>query len=405
MLKVSAYNIIELMRLICICLLPGSIIINESSFTNIILWIAVVICIFNFNKEKNKWLNFNKHFLYIILFFCAGLIISNYFSLADTSDSMKWARRYCYWILPGIAIYGLWEKNKYCKIFFAIGLFWGCFMLCLYAGYENLILNIVRPKSLTASPNSWPAFLVMLLPFLLYGLPSKLLKLLTVFFITYGVLLSQSRTSFIALLLVFIMYFTVNMKTLKINFSFKRVFLFILLILIIISGIFYIKTDNKNIHDITNRMISLESYDIEKQGGDRIYLWNSSIEMFIDRPIHGVGLRNFNQFYISCNYMSSNAKEPDLQSPHNIFLHYLVEMGLVGTIPLIVLLFYVFVFTLENINNNISKAMLISVTAILCNNMFDYQLIGKYYYQLFWVLFFVNIADIYFERSAKIGVN
>lgn len=80
-------------------------------------------------------------------------------------------------------------------------------------------------------------------------------------------------------------------------------------------------------------------------------------------------------------------------------------MGLVGTIPLIVLLFYVFVFTLENINNNISKAMLISVTAILCNNMFDYQLIGKYYYQLFWVLFFVNIADIYFERSAKIGVN
>lgn len=54
-------------------------------------------------------------------------------------------------------------------------------MLCLYAGYENLILNIVRPKSLTASPNSWPAFLVMLLPFLLYGLPSKLLKLLTVF--------------------------------------------------------------------------------------------------------------------------------------------------------------------------------------------------------------------------------
>lgn len=109
------------------------------------------------------------------------------------------------------------------------------------------------------------------------------------------------------------------MKTLKINFSFKRVFLFILLILIIISGIFYIKTDNKNIHDITNRMISLESYDIEKQGGDRIYLWNSSIEMFKDRPIHGVGLRNFNQFYISCNYMSSNAKEPDLQSPHNIF--------------------------------------------------------------------------------------
>ena len=29
--------------------------------------------------------------------------------------------------------------------------------------------------------------------------------------------------------------------------------------------------------------------------------------------------------------------------------------------------------------------------------MFDYQLIGKYYYQLFWVLFFVNIADIYFQ--------
>lgn len=405
MLKISAYNIIDLMRLICICLLPVSIIINESSFTNIVLWIAALICILNFNKEKNKWLNFNKQFLYIILFFCAGLILSNYFSLVDMSDSMKWARRYCYWILPGIAIYGLWKEDKYCKNFLVIGLFLGCFILCSYAGYENLILNIVRPKSLTASPNSWPAFLVMLLPFLLYGFSNKLLKLLTSFFITYGVLLSQSRTSFIALLLVFIMYFILSIKNFKMKFLLKRVFIFILFSLIFVAGIFCINADNKNIHNITNRMISLESYNLEKHGGDRVYLWNSSIEMFKDRPIHGVGLRNFNQFYIAGNYMASNAKEPDLQSPHNIFLHYLVEMGLIGTIPLISLLFYVFVFTLENIKNNISKAMLISLVAILCNNMFDYQLIGKYYYQLFWVLLFVNIADIYFERKEKIGVN
>ena len=42
--------------------------------------------------------------------------------------------------------------------------------------------------------------------------------------------------------------------------------------------------------------------------------------------------------------------------------------------------------------------MLLSLIAVLCNNMFDLQLIGKYYYQLFWLLIFITFAEC-FDRQ------
>ena len=65
--------------------------------------------------------------------------------------------------------------------------------------------------------------------------------------------------------------------------------------------------------------------------------------MIKDFPIHGVGLRQFNSVYINGNYINVKAREPHLDSPHNIILHYLTEMGLIGTVPLVAL--FVLLFT------------------------------------------------------------
>ena len=395
MLNLTRYNIIEFLRFLCILLLPLGIIINETGFTNVVLCISIFICLCNLKEQRNKWIDFDKKFLFIILLFCAGIIISNIFSIIDMENSIKWAKKYCYWLLPGIVIYCLWNEKKYCKYFFSLGVFLGCFILCAYAGYEHIILNIDRPKSLTASPNSWPAFLVMSLPFLLYFLPNKLLKIFITFFITYGILLSQSRTSFVALLLLLFVYFALNLQQIKDKF-FNREFVYVAIsILVICAGSFSFNAVSKNITNISTRMLMMENYDLEKQGGDRIYLWKSSIEIINDYYLHGVGLRNFNKVYVSGNYMNPKAKEPNLESPHNIFLHYLVEMGIIGTLPIIILLFSICIFLKNNINKNVARAMLLSLIAVLCNNMLDYQLIGKYYYELFWVLIFATFAECF----------
>lgn len=398
MLNLNRYNVIETLRFLCILLLPLAIIINETGFTNVVLGISIFTCLFNLKEQRNKWINFDKKFLFVILFFCAGIIISNIFSLIDMENSMKWAKKYCYWLLPGIVIYCLWNEKKYCKFFLSIGIFVGCFILCAYAGYEHIILNIDRPKSLTASPNSWPAFLVMTLPFLLYFLPNKLLKIFIIFFITYGILLSQSRTSFVALLLLLFGYCVLNIQQIKDKIFAMKFIYSVMFVFIICVGSLCFNVVSKNIQNISDRMFLIESYDLEKRGGDRIYLWKSSLEMIKDYPLHGVGLRNFNKVYISGNYINPKAKERNLESPHNIFLHYLVEMGIIGTMPLIILLFSICTFLKNNINKNVAKAMLLSLIAVLCNNMFDLQLIGKYYYQLFWLLIFITFAEC-FDRQ------
>lgn len=402
MLNLTRYNIIEFLRFLCILLLPLGIIINETGFTNVVLGISIFICLCNLKEQRNKWINFDKKFLLIILFFCAGIIISNIFSIIDMENSIKWAKKYCYWLLPGIVIYYLWNEKKYCKYFFSIGIFLGCFILCAYASYEHIILNIDRPKSLTASPNSWPAFLVMSLPFLLYFLPNKLLKIFITFFITYGILLSQSRTSFVVLLLLLFVYFVFNLQQMKDKFFNGKFVYGVISVFVICAVSFCFNTVGKDIQNIDNRMFTLKSYDLEKQGGDRVYLWKSSIEMIKDYPLHGVGLRNFNKVYISGNYINPKAKEPNLESPHNIFLHYLVEMGIIGTLPLIILLFSICTFLKNNINRSVAKAMALSLIAVLCNNMFDLQLIGKYYYQLFWLLIFVTFAECFINRRISL---
>lgn len=395
-LKEANNSLIKYIRLLCIFFIPLGMMIYEYNIINLFSYIGAFICLLNIIKEKDKWINFDKKILLVMLLFCIGIIISNYFAQINSENSIKYARRYCYWILPGLVMYGLWMNiNKdACKKFLGAGLLSGTIILIVYAVYENMFLNIERPGSLTNQPNSWSAFLVMILPFLLYTFSNTFLKLLISLFVTYGIVLSQSRTSFVALIIIFLVYFILNKNKIRHIFTNKKVVFFILLFIATVFGLFYINKDNENVLSITNRMVNVESYNLERNGGDRVYLWKSSINMIKDNPIHGVGLQNFNQVYINDNYMNPKTKEPNLRSPHNIFLHYLVEMGLIGTIPFMLLLFTIFNFLRVNIKNDMARAMFISLIGILCNNMVDYQLITRYYYQLFWILILISVSDV-----------
>jgi O-antigen ligase len=62
--------------------------------------------------------------------------------------------------------------------------------------------------------------------------------------------------------------------------------------------------------------------------------------MIEDYPLFGIGIGNFNQVYISQNYISPYANEKNLVSPHNIYLHVFTESGLLGGNPFLLLLGY-----------------------------------------------------------------
>lgn len=87
----------------------------------------------------------------------------------------------------------------------------------------------------------------------------------------------------------------------------------------------------------SERMKSINSL---KSNTERILIWTSAKNMFLDHPIAGVGMGNYTEQYQQ-NYISPLAKEPNLRHAHNMYLQFLAENGAVG--------FFGFCFLLGNI--------------------------------------------------------
>ncbi len=62
----------------------------------------------------------------------------------------------------------------------------------------------------------------------------------------------------------------------------------------------------------------------------RVYLWRSSLSMFRDHPLFGVGLDNFLYAYRGRYILDAAWQEPDLNHPHNIVLDFATRLGLLG---------------------------------------------------------------------------
>lgn len=128
-----------------------------------------------------------------------------------------------------------------------------------------------------------------------------------------------------------------------------------------------------------------------KGGGDRVFLWRSAIDMVQDYPAVGVGTGRFNDVYAK-EYMLPQARERNLKSPHNVFLHILVENGFVGYIPYIGLLGYLVAYLIRSVKNRSCQAaaVLFGLFVVLAQGMVDWPFLQRELSQLVW--FFVSLV-------------
>ena len=128
-----------------------------------------------------------------------------------------------------------------------------------------------------------------------------------------------------------------------------------------------------------------------KGGGDRVFLWRSAIDMVQDYPVFGVGTSRFNDVYAK-GYMLSQAREHNLKSPHNIFLHILVENGCIGYIPYVCLLGYLIAYLIRSMKNGNGQAaaVLFGFLVVLTQGMVDWPFLQRELSQLVW--FFVSFV-------------
>jgi putative inorganic carbon (HCO3(-)) transporter len=89
-----------------------------------------------------------------------------------------------------------------------------------------------------------------------------------------------------------------------------------------------------------HRLRSALDWQSDKTSSQRITLWKAGLRMFADYPILGVGPASFAASY-SERYAGPD-EDRENWAPHSIYVQSLSELGLAGTLPLLLLLFGLF---------------------------------------------------------------
>lgn len=64
---------------------------------------------------------------------------------------------------------------------------------------------------------------------------------------------------------------------------------------------------------------------------DRIWAWRSSIDMYLDHPVNGVGLNNWSWYYRNAGYKYAEESQ-NLPHAHSNYMHLIAETGTIGLI-------------------------------------------------------------------------
>jgi len=243
---------------------------------------------------------------------------------------------------------------------------------------QHLIQGEIRSYATLLNPNVLGSSLVLIIPIvfsLLLYTSKKAKKVgLAVSFVVMVICLTftYSRASWLAL--VGLMIFFLMIK--------KRKRFIIGLVLAVISAILIFTPS-------TNRRLSLV-FNFGFSIKERIYGWESALQMIHDHPLTGIGINTFEHVYPQ--YQLPQAKE-SLVHAHNIFLEIGAEMGLPGLIALLWLFIRAFTMgwrALKKTKNvylqSLLTGLLGSLVAFVINEQFSYSWIIHNFFIFFWML-------------------
>lgn len=366
--------------------------------TNLLMvWLFIVIALFCvwifYSKNLNSFFKSvleidNKILLAVCLFMVAGIIslfvggyslpkygqfivlflqpISGFFILRFIFKKYPEAKaKLIFFFYIFVSVAGLLALIQY---FTLIGLpaeFWG---------------NSNEPKraiSFFTHPNGYSLFITPILAFLIPHLLErvKAIKEKPFFLIypvmwgigTIGLVLSLSRGGWLGLLAaagVFLL------------FNFKKNYLIGATILIIVSaGIIYA------VPNLRYRIL-LPFYG-EKSSSARLSLWQTGTKMVIDSPILGKGLLGFSDNWYEFN------RDPNLDhypAPHNIFLNFWIDTGLLGLISFLMVSLVAFMTAIKKRKSVYPFGVALALVAMFVHGQIDIPYFKNDLALLYWFI-------------------
>lgn len=354
--------------------------------------IIALLNYFKFNIRYNikEFLN-NKYIRRSFVLMCLwafSISLSDFLFSGDISgakEGWNYFQRFFPFLIIGIVFF----NNKQFFKYFVYGLLLATVIININVFYNLYLQGHWRPSTMFGNPNKLGGFLILILPFVISSI-FYMERYISKFFVIFlscitlvSLLISGSRGALVGLFIsFFILFILIFIK--KINS--RQIIKFVIISIFCCFLITYI------VYQYFPYMI-IRGYDME-----RVYLWQAAIQMFKDNMILGVGAGNFNYNYVN-SYMNPMATNTHLTSPHNIFLHYLSQRGLLVGVPFIILFIYQLHVLLKNlfIGENINyfvAAGFISVLGMGIHGLFDTQITMRDYALMYWLLYGFSCCNI-----------
>ena len=334
-----------------------------------VVFISITFVFFSI-KEK-KYYFYNNIFVKFFIFWCLYLIFSSLLS-ENILFSLESSLFYFRFGLFSLGVWYIIEENNHALKLFFISLF-SVFLFLIFDGYIQYFtdINILgyaysdfrygdgkRLTSVFGEKSSLGKFLVFMLP-LFFALVLKLYpknNLIIFFSMSFLILidvlifLSGERTALFLLLLATLLIIILCTKLRII-----RLLTFIISILVI--SIIGFKNDivyeRMVVHTIDQ--LNLNNSDdtgIKAFSSHHESMYITAINMFIDKPIFGVGTK---MYRVLCDDERYNYNDISCSThPHNLYIQLLAETGIVGIIPVIILYFSISFYLFRHLLSIIS---------------------------------------------------
>jgi O-antigen ligase len=398
---------------ILLTILPIAIIISPGFSETIIV---LIILLFLMNAFlKNDWQFLNEKIIRYLLIIYGFLLIN---LLLSENFEFSFLRNFLfikYIILISAIKYSIDNKNKFNKII----LFWSIIVITCSADlyyqwfFKENILGFIdrdplRLNGFFRKENASTFISSFLFISIFFWLKKKKnIKELTVIFITIALIalicfLSGSRAPFIRLIfsLVLILIFF------RIRLTKKFILFFVLLLLFIIPLALSEKLKTRYIYQLTN---SNNEFNLKILHDNFI---NNSLhyghyvtayKVFMDNKWFGVGTKNFRIFCAKEKYSTKNLQSYKQCSthPHQIYLEFLAEHGIFGSLPILILFFLIFL-NFYNYYKKSKKYLILFPLAFLISHFLPLVPSASFFANSFQTLFWVVFGFTYLLYNNKI---
>jgi len=390
-------------------LIPASLIIGAAVSEFFVSFAALLFLIYTIVYKD--WFYYKKKiFIFLIIFFIYIVFVSliSEFPVNSLRSTLFYFRFY----LMFLAIWFLLDQNKNFPKYFLLSIILpltACFFYSLGDIYNSIIFETkvsdYRISGLFGTELIQGSYFIRFLILFIgvYALVNNNFKnkfiYYSIFFVSiFIVLVSGERSSIVLLFIFLFLYFIFS--EIKIIEKFK---IFICIIFIIILSLSYLPGLKGRVFDSTKTLIfEEEKIKVFSRGHQEHY--ESALKMFKKNMITGVGIRNFRlecrkdeYKYIGVNSCTTH--------PHNTYVQFLAETGIIGFLFIFSLLLYISKFLIFNFLNVI-KGKKISNSAVLFSiaifiNIFPLVPTGSFFNNWLSTVYYLPLAFFFYSLEKQ----